>query len=62
VYPFAVLVDELTRFKEITAKTYKEQAKFFLNAFWREYSSKAKTFGNIPKKSSNEPTKGKKEL
>jgi len=27
--------------KKVTAKTYDDQAKFFLNAFWREYSGEA---------------------
>jgi len=33
--------DEITRFKEVTAKTYENQAKFFLNAFWTELSKEA---------------------
>lgn len=33
--------DELSKFKEVTAKNYSDQAKFFLNAFWKEYSNDA---------------------
>jgi len=33
--------DDITRFKEVTAKTYEDQAKFFLNAFWNEISKDA---------------------
>jgi len=33
----------LNKFKEVTKKTYFDQAKFFLNAFWPEYQGEAET-------------------
>lgn len=32
---------ELEEFKKVTAKNYADQAKFFLNAFWKEHQNDA---------------------
>jgi hypothetical protein len=37
------MASELERFKQVTAKTYPDQAVFFLNAFWPELSGEAET-------------------
>jgi len=41
---------ELTQFKQVTAKTYEDQAKFFLNAFWREYREDAENIWKYAQK------------
>lgn len=40
----------MTGFKKVTAKTYEDQGKFFLNAFWKEYSEEAENIWSYAQK------------
>jgi len=41
---------ELDRFRQVTAKIYSDQAKFFLNAFWKESGDQAETIWQYTQK------------
>lgn len=51
---------EIDQFKLVTARTYEDQAKFFLNAFWKEFSGEAENVWKYAQKMIELDTQKKK--